>query len=536
MQKYEKFNNAYQREEYPRDVSQSDQVHIDMMNQNNSRNTADRRESAGDATVTISSAGLTIPDPASHGPYWADILQHRVKRVVEHLAFRIFGLVLIIVDISVLIADLCIVDKTSKEELAYEIVALCFVSYFVLEILLRIYAKGPSHFFRTWFNVIDCVVVVIALFVTIIYTVKDISSGYAKLVVAGRLVRIVIFIRFCTEKKNLEKGARQIVSQNKRRYQKDGFDLDLTYVTERIIAMSFPSSGKMSLYRNPIREVARFFDTKHPNHFKIYNLCSEKSYDENYFHGRVERIMIDDHNVPLLKDMIRFVKSVHEWLSQDDTNIIAVHCKGGKGRTGTLICVWLVEAGLFDSAAESLDYFGTRRTDLSVGSKFQGVETPSQSRFVGYFETIKEKYNGQIPPDVPLKLKLIKIHSMAGVGNGNGSDFTCEIDEDKVKVFQMGFGNQFNCQADYYSEKDVLEVKPLNCPVLSGNIRVKFISESPKVPRNYEDCPFYFWFHTSFVENNSLHLPREQLDNPHKEKTWKIFRSKFAIELIFESL
>ena len=27
---------------------------------------------------------------------------------------------------------------------------------------------------------------------------------------------------------------------------------------------------------------------------------------------------------------------------------------------------------------ESLGYFGDRRTDLSVGTKFQGVETPSQ--------------------------------------------------------------------------------------------------------------------------------------------------------------
>ena len=46
-----------------------------------------------------------------------------------------------------------------------------------------------------------------------------------------------------TERKQLETAARQMISQNKRRYQQDGYDLDLTYVTKRVIATSFPSTG-----------------------------------------------------------------------------------------------------------------------------------------------------------------------------------------------------------------------------------------------------------------------------------------------------
>lgn len=70
--------------------------------------------------------------------------------------------------------------------------------------------------------------------------------------------------RLWTEKRQLERAARQMVSQNKRRYQVGGHDLDLTYVTPRVVATSFPSTGIRAVYRNPIGKVAAFLDEKHP--------------------------------------------------------------------------------------------------------------------------------------------------------------------------------------------------------------------------------------------------------------------------------
>ena len=87
-------------------------------------------------------------------------------------------------------------------------------------------------------------------------------------------------------------------------------DLDLTYVTKRIIAMSFPSSGLMSWYRNPIREVVAFLDAHHGEHYRVYNLCSERTYSDTWFHNRVFHWPVDDHNVPSVKEMIDFVIEV----------------------------------------------------------------------------------------------------------------------------------------------------------------------------------------------------------------------------------
>jgi hypothetical protein len=84
--------------------------------------------------------------------------------------------------------------------------------------------------------------------------------------------------------KNSSSIVKALVSKKKNRFCFDGFDLDLTYITTRIIAMGFPSTSIEGLYRNPLEEVQRFFNTRHPSHYKVYNLCEEKTYSKDLFY------------------------------------------------------------------------------------------------------------------------------------------------------------------------------------------------------------------------------------------------------------
>ncbi|XP_055082461.1 putative tyrosine-protein phosphatase TPTE isoform X1 [Periophthalmus magnuspinnatus] len=470
-----------------------------------------------------------------------DTMYHNIRKkispVVMSFGFRIFGVVLIIVDIVLVIVDLSLPARSRELGNALEAVSLVISFFFLFDVLLRVYVEKFTVYFSSKLNILDAVVVVVTLLVTMIYTFTDLSGAslIPRVVTFLRFLRILILVRLfrlAAQKKELEKVTRRMVSENKRRYQKDGFDLDLTYVTDRVIAMSFPSSGKQSFYRNPIKEVARFLDTKHEGHYKVYNLCSEKGYDPQFFHYKVERIFIDDHNVPSLEDMLTYTASVREWMAADQKNIIAIHCKGGKGRTGTMVCTWLIDSDQFESAQDSLEYFGERRTDKSRSCKFQGVETPSQSRYVGYYEIMKTKFNRQLPPPKSLRIKSIRIHSIAGVGKGNGSDLKVKIIVRKELVFHCVCAKQENCTVFPDVGNNAAVISLQNGPVVDGDVKVMFES-SAGLPNGYEDVPFYFWFNTSFIVENKLFLPREELDNPHKAKTWNLYKEDFGVTMYF---
>ncbi|XP_074603292.1 uncharacterized protein LOC141856766 [Brevipalpus obovatus] len=214
---------------------------------------------------------------------------------------------------------------------------------------------------------------------------------------------------------------KSIVSKKKKRFQRDGFNLDLSYILPNLIAMGYPADKVERIYRNSIDDVKKFLENKHKDHYKIYNLCSERNYDPSKFHYRVALYPIDDHNPPTFNRIKEFCEDVENWLQQNDKNIAAIHCKAGKGRTGAMLCSYLVHSGHCQTAGEALQLYASQRTKDN-----RGVTIPSQRRYVHYYERLVRSKREYQLTDMFLRSILLQ-----RLPNRTKGGFTLMISQDK---------------------------------------------------------------------------------------------------------
>ncbi|KAI1875014.1 uncharacterized protein JN550_002443 [Neoarthrinium moseri] len=249
---------------------------------------------------------------------------------------------------------------------------------------------------------------------------------------------------------------RQIVAGPRARHPEAG--LDLCYVTDNIIATSGPSQTyPQRAYRNPLDKLVEFLDSKHGKNWAIWEFRAEGTgYPDDLVYNRIRHYPWPDHHPPPFRLVPMIMASMRNWLNGNDLDqdgvgstenkgnklvgkvldawkdkksprVIVVHCKAGKGRSGTSACSFLIsECGW--TPEQALARFTERRMRPKFGP---GVSIPSQLRWIGYVDRWTKGHKKYVDRE----LEIVEIH-VWGLRSGVKVAVEGFIDEGKkIKVF-----------------------------------------------------------------------------------------------------
>jgi len=353
--------------------------------------------------------------------------------IVSHPAVQNFVLFAILMDVTVTLYKLLLVgsqafnDQTEAgEELYgdYHYFAFQFSDWFVvivlaIEVTARVFYLG-YHFSHSLMNLLELAIVPFALFEVV--TRYGLIQSSSKSPVGGimpalrtlrPIVRIVNLLLRATRAlhhvNSLRHRMKDVEEASRRHYRRNGFDLELCYVTHQLLALGRPTVGFEALYNNPVYEVARFFDTQYRNKFIVVDSTESSRYSLDPFYGRVLRFPVPCYGVPELTQLWALCEAMRSFFDREEGNVCAIHSYYGRGRLGLIAVAWMLFSGEFRDVAPAMIHLERKRTDDAAKATVQGIDCASQQRFLEYFAMCVYDFRGVPAPARPVKLKTLRL-------------------------------------------------------------------------------------------------------------------------------
>ncbi|XP_073405964.1 tensin-3 isoform X2 [Dendrobates tinctorius] len=296
----------------------------------------------------------------------------------------------------------------------------------------------------------------------------------------------------------------------------EGYELDLTFITERIISVSFPSGCSDETYLHNLQDVTRMLKSKHGNNYLVLNL-SEKRYDLSKLNTKVMDMGWPDLHAPPLDKMCTICKAMESWLNSDPLHVVVIHSRGGKGRIGVVISSYMHFTNVSASADQALDRFAMKKF---FDDKLSLLMQPSQIRYVNFLNGLlsgMEKMNA-----TPLFLHYVILHGIPNFDAGGLCRPFLKIYQAMQPVYTSGIHNVGP------ENQNILSIAVEPAQIIKGDIMVKCYHK--KYRSVNRDVIFRLQFHSGAVHSHRLIFGKEELDHANKDDRFPEFGK---IELVF---
>ncbi|KAL0892397.1 hypothetical protein ABMA27_015518 [Loxostege sticticalis] len=285
-------------------------------------------------------------------------------------------------------------------------------------------------------------------------------------------------------------------------------DLDITYITSRIIIMPYPSEGLESAYKtNHIDDVKAYLESRHPGgKYCVYNACrgSRLHFPRHVLVTDACRTLwpTPAHRAPILAQFYALLQHMYQYLGKDDKSAVVITCQDGKSMSCILLCGLLLYSKLVTMPEDALQIFAVKRAPINIA--------PCQLRYLYYLSNIIRQ-EPKLPHFRPVTLVSLTIHPVPLFTKArDGCRPYVEIyNEDRLLLSTM----QDYERLHIYTMAEGKVTLPLDTTVV-GDVAICVYHARQQLGRVHSVLMLELHFHTGFLEpaQHAVKFLRSEID------------------------
>uniref|UniRef100_A0A6B2E633 Cyclin-G-associated kinase n=1 Tax=Phlebotomus kandelakii TaxID=1109342 RepID=A0A6B2E633_9DIPT len=288
-------------------------------------------------------------------------------------------------------------------------------------------------------------------------------------------------------------------------------DLDISYITSRVVVMPCPSEGLESAYKtNNIDDVKLYLESRHSlAKMSIYNLgprtCPRlpppvRTVECSFMYSPAPP------KAPLLHAMYSIAEDMYGFLSADPKSVVIVQSADGRATAATMVGALLIYASLVREPEDAMQIFAVKRTPPNM--------KPSELRYLYYLGDILRS-TPHFPHFKPATLVSVTVSPVPRMTKArDGCRMYVEVTCHDRIVFSTV--QEYEKMRLYHASEGRVSI-PLNVTVC-GDITVTVFHARNALkgmgrPQGLKVCQFQL--HTGFIpeEETLIHFDKSELDD-----------------------